>query len=91
MAFAEAATRVPRLVGTSTGAIATMCEGDEGARVVPTKSSTAISSAILDLMAIKLPGTHIQDRRRRFDIKFSYASYISAHEQLYDSMSRKLL
>jgi glycosyltransferase involved in cell wall biosynthesis len=91
MAFAEAAARVPRLVGTSTGAIATMCEGDEGARVVPTKSSTAISSAILDLMTIQLPGTHIANRRTRFDIKFSYASYIAAHERLYESMFRKSL
>jgi glycosyltransferase involved in cell wall biosynthesis len=86
MAFAEAAARVPKLVGTSTGAIASMCEGDEGARVVPTKSATAISSAILDLMEIKLPSAHMQNRRARLDIKFSYASYIAAHERLYESM-----
>lgn len=83
LAYAEAATRVLRLVGTDTGAIAAISRGDAGARVVPPRNPNALARAILDIAQTSLPADLLQRRSARLTANFSERGYVEAHERLY--------
>jgi glycosyltransferase involved in cell wall biosynthesis len=83
LAYAEAAAIVPRLIGTNTGAIAAISDGDAGARVIPTKTPQAIVSAVTELMKTDLPPLIMRAREARLGEKFSIAGYLRSHEELY--------
>ncbi len=83
LAYAEAAAVVPRLVGTNTGAIGAMSQGDDGARVVPVRQPAAIARAVVELLGARLPADHLAERVIRLGKSFSLGGYISAHEAVY--------
>lgn len=87
LAYAEAAALVPRLVGTDTGAIAAMSRDDAGARVVPTRQPKAIAAAVADLLRAGLSAGHMAERAQRLSERFSFASYVRSHEELYAANS----
>jgi glycosyltransferase involved in cell wall biosynthesis len=89
LAYAEAAAIVPRLIGTNTGAIAALSEGDPGARVIPTKTPSAIASAVAELMKADLPPLIMRQREARLGERFSIAGYLQSHEELYASSVSK--
>jgi len=83
LSYAEAAALVPRLVGTRTGAIASMSRDDPGARVVPVRDPRALADAIGALVAVNLPPGHMSERAARLSQRFSYDAYVHAHEAIY--------
>lgn len=83
LAYAEAAAVVPRLVGTDTGAIASISQQDEGARVVAVRSPAAIAASVQELLQAQLPADHMSRRATRLCQKFSEAGYLDSHENLY--------
>lgn len=72
LAYIEAASKVPRLIGTDTGAIRRVSQGDSGMQVVPPRSPTALASAlrslIHDLVHIVAPAT--QEIAKRWKQRF---------------------
>jgi glycosyltransferase involved in cell wall biosynthesis len=90
LAYAEAAAIVPRLVGTNTGAIAAISDGDAGARVIPAKAPAAIVSAVTELMTADLPPLIMRERDKRLSERFSIAGYLRSHEELYALLSRQV-
>ncbi len=88
LAFIEAAAIVPRLVGTATGAIRAMCEGDPLAAAVPARAPDALAAAILKLLDCEAAHSALTVRSRRLADVFAWSSYINAHEALYDRVGR---
>lgn len=89
LAFMEAAAVVPRIVGTDTGAIRSMCAGDEAARVVPVRAPRQLAAAVLSMLrATSVPGS-MQRREMRLREKFAWPHYLSAHERLYADLVRE--
>lgn len=86
LAYIEAALSVPRLVGTDTGAILRISEGDAGARVVPPRQPRAIADAVAALLTEPLPRGLAAERRHRLHARFGWANYLDAHEHLYASL-----
>jgi glycosyltransferase involved in cell wall biosynthesis len=89
LAYAEAAAIVLRLVGTDTGAMAAISDGDAGARVIPTKTPSAIAAAVTKLMKTDLPPLIMREREARLGEIFSSAGYLRSHEELYVFLSRQ--
>jgi len=89
LAYAEAAAIVLRLVGTNTGAMAAISDGDAGARVIPTKTPSAIVSAVAELIKTDLPPLIMREREARLGAIFSTAGYLRSHEELYVFLSRQ--
>ena len=83
LAYAEAAAVVARLVGTDTGAIASISQNDAGARVVGVRDPAAIAAAVRDLLETVLPIDHMAQRAARLSARFSESAYLQAHETLY--------
>ena len=83
LAYIEAASIVPLLVGTDTGAIKLISANDIGTRVVPVSQPSRIAAAVRELTAISLPADHLLQRRARLAAEFSWSNYIDAHESLY--------
>ena len=83
LAYAEAAGRIARLVGTDTGAIAAMSTDDEGASVVPAARPEALAIAIAHQLAMTFDDGHMQRRIDRLHRDFGFDGYIEAHERLY--------
>ena len=84
-AYAEAAAIVQRLIGTDTGAIASLGDGDAGVRVIPSKRPSRIASAVVELMQTEMPRLLTADRATRLSERFSISKYIRSHEELYAS------
>jgi glycosyltransferase involved in cell wall biosynthesis len=83
LAFIEAAGVVPRLVGTDTGTIPAMCDGDSAALCVASRAPERLAADVLQLLALDpAPGT-VAARRERLATRFGDASYLDAHEALY--------
>ncbi len=86
LAFIEAAQCVPRLVGTDTGAIGRISEGDAGARVVPPKDPRAMAAAMAALLQESLQSGLMQERAERLEARFGWRHHLDAHVATYQSM-----
>jgi glycosyltransferase involved in cell wall biosynthesis len=87
LAFLEAAWLSPRLVGTATGAIPEICEGDEAMVTVPTRDPHAIAAAITQLVnRAAVDRTALERRHARLKERFSIERYVTAHEALYEKL-----
>ncbi len=89
LSYMEAASRVPRLVATKTGALAEMSEGDPGARVVPVGHPRALAKAMVKSLADALPIGHMRLRDERLARRFSWSSYLDLHESIYSEQIAK--
>jgi glycosyltransferase involved in cell wall biosynthesis len=83
LAFIEAAGVVPRLVGTDTGAIRAMCDGDEAALCIAPRAPERLAQAILRMLALEPAPGALEARRARLAARFSERAYLDAHEALY--------
>lgn len=83
LAYAEAAALVGRLVGADAGAIGALSRDDPGAKVVPVRQPEAIAQAVASLLDAELPPGHMVERAARLSARFSYETYLRAHESLY--------
>ncbi|QTN26861.1 glycosyltransferase family 4 protein [Rhodoferax sp. AJA081-3] len=83
IAYLEAAAIVPRLVGTSTGAIVLVSEGDLGARVVPISSYELLAGAVLDVARAVLSDNHMLMRRERLNSIFGLERYLDTTQVIY--------
>jgi len=83
LAYIEAASIVPLLVGTDTGAIRLISANDIGARVVPVGQPSRIAVAVRELSAISLPRDLLLRRQARLASEFSWSKYLDTHESLY--------
>ena len=83
LAYIEAAGLVPRLVGTDTGAIRAIGEGDPGARTVPVRDPACMAQALRELLAAPLPADLMARRAQRLSASFAWSHYLDAHEALY--------
>lgn len=83
LSFIEAASVVPRLVGTRTGAIAAVAGGDPLARVVTPGDPISIAHAMRALTALPASERAIADRVARLRREFSWVSHAQAHVAIY--------
>ena len=83
LAYMEAASIVPLLVGTDTGAIRLISANDVGARVVPVGQPSRIADAVCELSSILPPRDLLLQRQARLASKFSWSTYLDSHESLY--------
>ncbi|HEX2541259.1 MAG TPA: glycosyltransferase family 4 protein [Caldimonas sp.] len=86
LAYIEAASQVPRLVGTATGAIRRVSQDDPGMQVVPPGRPSELASAIRLSLREALPTDLMALRARRLDRDFSWRAYLDEHENLYDEL-----
>jgi glycosyltransferase involved in cell wall biosynthesis len=86
LAYIEAASRVPRLVGTDTGAIRLVSEGDAAMSVVPPQRPEVLASAIEALLRQPLPDGLMSMRAKRLQRDFSWRRYLDEHERLYGEL-----
>lgn len=89
LAFIEAAGVVGRLIGTDTGAIRAICEGDQAARVVPVRSPERISAALLTLLKTPPEPEALRRRRSRLGDSFGWPHYLLRHEELYARVTER--
>jgi glycosyltransferase involved in cell wall biosynthesis len=83
LAYIEAASIVPLLVGTDTGAIRLISANDVGARVVPVGQPSRIADAVCELSIVSSPRDLVLQRQVRLESKFSWSKYLDSHEALY--------
>ena len=83
LAYIEAASIVPLLVGTDTGAIGLISGDDICARVVPVGQPLSIADAVCELSTISQPRDLLLQRQARLENKFSWSKYLDSHESLY--------
>jgi glycosyltransferase involved in cell wall biosynthesis len=83
LAYLEAASVVPLLVGTDTGAIKLISQGDMAARVVAPGQPARIADAVRQLLALSPPRDLLVQREKRLAGYFNWQKYIDAHESLY--------
>jgi glycosyltransferase involved in cell wall biosynthesis len=86
LAYLEAAARVPRLVGTDTGAIRLVSTGDAGMQVVPPRSPQALAAAIRSLLRQPLPADLLPVRMQRLRRDFPWRRHLDEHERLYEEL-----
>jgi len=86
LSYIEAAMVVPRLVGTATGAIAAMSEGDPHARVVAPRRPGQLAAAIEALLVTPVDRDAMLKRRAVLADRFGKERYLDAHEALYASI-----
>ena len=83
IAFLEAAMLVPRLIGTDTGVMAAIAEGDSTARIVNPGNPAALAQAATELLRKEVQESAIQTRRDRLNQRFSRAAYLDGHLETY--------
>jgi glycosyltransferase involved in cell wall biosynthesis len=83
LAFIEAASTVPRLVGTDTGAIALIAEGDADMRIVAPRAPPSLANAVLELLDRRPDAAALERRRARLASRFAWSRYLDEHEGLY--------
>jgi len=83
LAFIEAAAVVPRLVGSATGAIASIAADDPDMRVVPARAPALLAGAALELLGRAPDADAMRRRAQRLQDRFSWSRYLDAHETLY--------
>ena len=89
LAFIEAAGVVPRIVGTDTGAIRSICSDDAAARVVPVQAPRSLAAAVASVLRSATPPGFMQQRAARLRDRFDWSRYLDAHERLYADLVRK--
>ena len=87
LAMMEASLRVPRLLGTNSGAIAQMLEGDPSAELVDIKSARQLASATVRLLQSKADFATVQSRATRLSNKFSWSRYLIEHLTIYNTLA----
>ena len=89
LSFMEAAMLCPRLVGTRTGAMASVAEGDRDCVIVEPKDAAALASATRALLASTISGRSMARRRARLRARWSWRAHAEAHARLYrDAVAR---
>jgi glycosyltransferase involved in cell wall biosynthesis len=88
IAFLEAAMLVPRLVGTDTGAIAAMAQGDPSARVVAPGDVSGLANASVELLKASYTDGAVASRRESLGGRYSWDAYLDAHLDAYAQMVR---
>jgi glycosyltransferase involved in cell wall biosynthesis len=83
LAYIEAASVVPLLVGADAGAIRLISANDVGARVVPVRQPSRIADAVRELSTISRRSDLLLQRQARLLSGFSWSKYIDTHESLY--------
>jgi colanic acid/amylovoran biosynthesis glycosyltransferase len=83
LSYIEAASIVPLLIGTDTGAIRSISANDVGARVVAGRQPKQIAEAIRQLSTISQPVDLLSQRRTRLANEFSWSNHARDHERLY--------
>lgn len=83
IAFLEAAMLVPRLIGTDTGAIAAMAEGDSAAKVVKPGNVRGLETAARELLRQEIAPGALERRRAELSRRYSWEAYLEAHLQTY--------
>ena len=86
IAYLEAAMLVPRLLGTKTGAIAEMAEGDPFARVVNACDVEALTAGARELLQIKDVAHAVERRREILTPKYSWDAYFDQHLAVYQEV-----
>ncbi len=91
IAYLEAAMLVPKLVGTDTGAIAAMAEGDQTARVVKPGDVAGMEAAARELIGLAEGREGVPERRQRLAERYSWEAYLEAHLGVYSRMPTRLV
>ncbi|HLL88991.1 MAG TPA: hypothetical protein VK324_06785, partial [Tepidisphaeraceae bacterium] len=86
LSFLEAASIVPRLVGTATGDIPGMVIGP-GMRLVVPRSAEALTAGIRAALADTVPPTAVAARRATLDERYSWDQYVRQHLDLYAQLA----
>ena len=79
LAFIEAAMMVPHILGTRTGEMAGVVQGDPGGRVVRPMDLGALERETRELLRMNLPPENLQQRRARLLDRYSWAKYLDGH------------
>lgn len=87
LAYIEAAPIVPRLLGTSTGAIAAISAGLAAAQVVKPMDISALGQASRQLLQAPVPPDVFAQRRELLARSFSQDAYSQAHLDLYRTLA----
>lgn len=89
LAYLEAAHRVARLVGTSTGAISEISGGDVGIKVTAPGDVDALAAAIEALLRSSKPSAaQFATRQNRLGDQFSWDRHVDDHESIYSELVR---
>lgn len=89
LAYLEASLVVPRLVGTDTGAIQSIGQGDASFTVVKPKDVDAMVHALAAALSAAAPSLAVRAaRRRRLLERFSWQHHVQQHEALYRSLKQ---
>lgn len=83
IAFLEAATTVPRLIGTDTGAMRSIAEGDGTAQVVRPGDVAALVRAMRTLLQTSSPPDSVARRRQSLSRRYSWEAYATLHVDTY--------
>ncbi|MDB5300549.1 MAG: hypothetical protein JWO87_2212 [Phycisphaerales bacterium] len=86
IAFLEAAMLVPRLIGTRTGAIKEMAEGDHTARVVRPGDVAGLAGAARELLRADIADGVVARRRETLGRRYSWSAYLDAHLDAYEEV-----
>ncbi|MDB5289247.1 MAG: glycosyl transferase group 1 [Phycisphaerales bacterium] len=89
IAFLEAAMLVPRLIGTDTGAIAAMGQGDDGIRVIKPGDVDSLTRAARELLGGDPANGAVARRREALGRRYSWDAYLDAHLNAYRQMKSK--
>jgi glycosyltransferase involved in cell wall biosynthesis len=83
LAFIEAAMMVPRILGTRTGEMAAVVQGDPTGRVVATMDVAALERETRELLRVDVPAENLERRRTRLLDRYSWAKYLQGHLSTY--------
>jgi glycosyltransferase involved in cell wall biosynthesis len=87
LAYAEAASIVPRLLGTDTGAIGAVSAGLPASRVVAPANPSALERAARELLAAPVPADVFVRRHAFLRRNYSQAAYTRAHVAVYRQLA----
>ena len=79
LAFMEAAMVVPRVLGTRTGEMAGVVQGDAGGRVVEPMDVGEMERETRELLQMNVPPENLQQRRTRLLDRYSWGKYLDGH------------
>jgi glycosyltransferase involved in cell wall biosynthesis len=83
IAFAEAAAVVPKLIGTTAGAIPGLCKGDHSALVVPPQRPIALLEAMTRLLNAEIDREGVSQRQARLMQRYPWRDYFAKHLETY--------
>jgi glycosyltransferase involved in cell wall biosynthesis len=89
IAFMEAAVVVPRVVGTDTGAMRAIAEGQRTMRVVRPGDVDALVGATRDLLKQTVTLEDVERRREELAQRYSWSSYVEQHRDVYEQSAAR--